>query len=85
MNNEDEIEKILYYYLDQTTIAGTEEYSLLRAVMYKNKGQQGEEYFNGEWHPFDGALSYYPDPTPGQFIDEAKAQEIMKIIDREII
>jgi hypothetical protein len=91
MHDKYTVEKVLFYHLDTDTFDHEEEYSLLRAVMYKNKAKPGEEYYegeayyNGEWHPFNGALSYYPDPTPGEFIDEARAKEIMKIIDQEII
>lgn len=85
------VESVLFYHLDTDIFDGKEEYSLLRVVVYKGKAEpgkgyyEGEEYYNGEWHPFKGALSYYPDPTPGEFIDEARAKEIMKIIDQEII
>ncbi|MCS4301037.1 hypothetical protein [Chryseobacterium sp. BIGb0232] len=85
MNGKDTIERVLFYHLDIDIFDNEEEYSLLRAVMYKDKAKPGEEYYNGEWYPFKGALSYYPDPTPGEFIDEARAKEIMKIIDQEII
>ncbi|REC62501.1 hypothetical protein DRF65_10435 [Chryseobacterium pennae] len=91
MNGKDTIERVLFYFLDIDTFDNEKDYSLLRAVMYKDKAKPGEEYYegeayyNGEWHPFKGALSYYPDPTPGEFIDEVRAKEIMKIIDQEII
>lgn len=62
---------------------GIEKVSLARIVIYDDIGQQGEEYFDGKWHPFDGALSYIPDPSPGEFINEEHAMEIMKQIDRE--
>lgn len=91
MNGKYTVERVLFYHFDIDIFGDEEKYSLIRAVMYKNKAEpgeeyyEGEEYYNGEWHPFKGALSYYPDPTPGEFIDEARAKEIMKIIDQEII
>ncbi|MEJ5102673.1 MULTISPECIES: hypothetical protein [Chryseobacterium] len=85
MNEKDTIESVLFYHFERDIIDNKEDYSLIRVVTYKNKGQQGEEYYNGEWHSYKGAYSYYPDPTPGEFIDEARAKEIMKIIDQEII
>lgn len=84
MNKKDTIEKILYYHFEIERICDKENYSLLRAVMYKDTGLQGEEYYNGEWHREQAALSYYPDPTPGEFVDEIRAKEIMKRIDEEV-
>lgn len=86
MNDKDVIEKVLFYHLEIMLFDNKENYSLIRAVMYKDKADyEGEEYYNGEWHPYSGAFSYYPDPTPGDFIDELRAEEIMKIIDQKII
>ena len=70
------------YILESTVVDGVEQFSLARIVMYDDKGLQGEEYYDGEWHQFDGALSYMHDPSPGDFIDEARAREIMTIIDK---
>lgn len=84
MNKKDTVEKILYYHFEIENICNKENYSLLRAVIYKDTGLQGEEYYNGEWHREKAALSYYPDPTPGEFVDEIRAKEIMKIIDEEV-
>jgi len=83
MNNEQKIIKVIYYVLDQSVYDGMESVNLLRVAVYEGTGQQGEEYYDGEWHRFDGALSYYPDPSPGVYIDEEKAKEIMQLIDRE--
>lgn len=87
MNEKDTIKEILFYHLDIDEEDGEKYYSLLRAVMYKNREgyYKGEVYYNSEWHPSKAALTYYPDPTPGEFIDEARAREIMKIIDHEMI
>lgn len=57
--------------------------SLLRIVEHHNIGLQGEEYVDGEWHKYNGALSYLPDPSPAEFIDEARAIEVMKLIDKQ--
>ncbi|WP_185287846.1 hypothetical protein [Chryseobacterium lactis] len=90
MNDKDVIEKVLFYHLEIMIFDNKEHYSLIRAVMYKNKAEpgeeyyEGEEYYDGEWHSYSGAFSYYPDPTPGDFIDEVRAEEVMKIIDKEI-
>ncbi|HCN51493.1 MAG TPA: hypothetical protein DIT10_20805 [Chryseobacterium sp.] len=91
MNEKGTIEKVLFYHLEIMLFDNKENYSLIRAVMYKDKAEpgeeyyEGEEYYNGEWHSYSGAFSYYPDPTPGDFIDELRAEEIMKIIDQKII
>jgi hypothetical protein len=45
--------------------------------------KRGETYYNKRWHEFPQINSYYPDPSPGEFIDGVKAEEIMKIIDKE--
>jgi len=83
MNERKKIIEVVYYVLKKTIFEGQELTSLLRAVIYEDEGQQGEEYFEGKWHDFPGALTYYPDPSPGDFIDEERAKEIMKIIDQE--
>lgn len=70
--------EILKYILEKEVIDGEEELHLMRIVMYDVAGQQGEEYYDGKWHPFDGALSYLPDPFPGDFIDEQQAMEVIK-------
>lgn len=75
--------KVDKYILEKDIVNGEEEVTLARIVIYDGIGIKGEEYYDGEWHSFDGALSYLPDPYPGEFIDENLAAEIMKRIDRE--
>ena len=67
--------KIEYIYIDDDRIGYKE---LMRRIDF-----EGEIYYEGKWHPENGVLSYFPDPSPGIFIDEEKALEIMKIIDKE--
>jgi len=70
------------YILERTDVDDKEEISLIRIRMFQGAGVQGEEYFGGKWHPYDGALSYLPDPSPGDFIDEQEAMEIVRQIDQ---
>jgi hypothetical protein len=70
------------YVLLKTIVDEKEEISLIRIRIYRGVGVEGDEYFNGEWHPYNGALSYLPDPSPGDFIDEQEAMEVMKLIDQ---
>ena len=74
--------KVDRYILEKSVIDGKEEVSLARIVMHEGKGLKGEEYYDGRWHPFDGALSYMHDPSPGDFITEQEAIEVMKLIDQ---
>lgn len=70
--------KVLFYHLMEDVIDGKLEYSLIRVIDW-----EGQEYFEGKWQSYPGAMSYYPDPTPGDFIDEEKAKEIMDLIDEQ--
>jgi hypothetical protein len=70
------------YILLKTIFDEKEDINLIRIRMYRGAGVEGEEYFNGDWHSYDGALSYLPDPSPGDFIDEQEAMEVMKLIDQ---
>jgi hypothetical protein len=70
------------YHLEKSVIDDKEEVSLIRIKMLHGAGIEGEEYFNGKWHPYHGALSYLPDPSPGDFIDEQEAKEVMKQLDQ---
>lgn len=73
---------IYKYHLEKSVIDDKEEVSLIRIKMLSGAGIEGEEYFNGKWHPYPGALSYLPDPSPGDFIDEQQAMEVMKQLDQ---
>lgn len=42
---------------------------------------EGELYENGKWKPYQGALSYYPDPSPERYVKEKEAREIMRKLD----
>ncbi|SDJ08953.1 hypothetical protein [Chryseobacterium jejuense] len=81
MNKEKEIIRIIDFIYVHDDEAGCKE--LHRRVVYDQIGEIGETYYNEQWHEFPQLNSYYPDPTPGVFIDEEKAKEIMKIIDKE--
>ncbi|TZF99219.1 hypothetical protein FW781_04645 (plasmid) [Chryseobacterium panacisoli] len=81
MNKEKEIIKIIDFIYVHDDEAGFKE--LHRRVVYDKIGEIGETYYDKQWHEFPQINSYYPDPTPGEFIDEEKAKEIMKIIDKE--
>lgn len=81
MNKEKEIIKIIDFIYVHGDEAGFKE--LHRRVIYDQTGEIGETYYNGQWHEFPQINSYYPDPTPGEFIEETIAKEIMKIIDKE--
>ena len=70
------------YILEKTVVNDKEELGLIRIKMHGRAPMEGEEYFNGKWHPYPGALSYLPDPSPGDFIDEEEAKEVMKQIDQ---
>ena len=50
---------------------------LYRRVIYNQIEEIGEAYWNEQWYEFPQINSYYPDPTPGVFIDEEMAKEIM--------
>ena len=81
MNKQKEIIKIIdfiYVHDDETAFK-----ELHRRVIYDQTGETGDPYYNKQWHEFPQINSYYPDPSPGEFIDEVKAEEIMKIIDKE--
>lgn len=81
MNEEKEIIKIIDFIYVHDDETGFKE--LHRRVLYNQLGEIGETYYNKQWHEFSQINSYYPDPTPGEFIDEAKAEEIIQIIDKE--
>jgi hypothetical protein len=70
------------YILEKVIYKEKERISLIRIRMDEGTGVEGEEYFDGDWHRYDGALSYLPDPSPGDFIDEEEAMEVMKLIDQ---
>lgn len=69
------------YILERDVFEGEEVIRLMRIVMSQSEGLQGEVYWKGNWHPHPGALSYIPDPSPGDFIEEEQAIEVMKEID----
>lgn len=71
------------YILEKSVFEGEEELLLARIVLREGIGLQGEEYYDGRWRPFPGALSYMTDPSPGEYIDEAEAAAVMKRIDRQ--
>jgi hypothetical protein len=75
--------KVDKYILEKYFFDGEEELHLARIVMHEGIGLRGEEYYDGGWHPFPGALSYMTDPSPGEFIDEEEAAAVMERIDRE--
>jgi len=81
--NADENLMVDKYILETYEFDGEEELHLARIVLREGIGLQGEEYYDGGWHPFPGALSYMTDPSPGRFIDEAEARTVMKKIDRQ--
>ena len=42
---------------------------------------KGFIYEKGKWQESNEVFNYYPDPSPDQYINEEKANEIMKILD----
>lgn len=75
--------KVDKYIFEKYVEDGEEEFHLCRIVLFEGIGLRGEEYYDGRWHPFPGALSYMTDPSPGEFIDEVQARDVMARIDRE--
>ena len=81
--NSEKSGKVDKYIFEKCLVDGDEEVHLARIVMYEGVGLRGEEYYDGRWHPFPGALTYMTDPSPGEFIDEEEAAAVMERIDRE--
>lgn len=66
------------YILEKDIVDGVERVHLMRIVFIDGVGFRGEAYYGGRWQPYPGALSYMHDPSPGEFIDEEEAMEVIR-------
>jgi hypothetical protein len=69
------------YILERNIVDGANHLHLMRILVYKGIAAKGEEYYEGEWHDFKGAMTYMYDPYPGDVIHEPEVFEAMKYID----
>ena len=59
------------------------EYHDLSRIININGKLIGQSYENGAWEEYEGALSFFLAPDEAEYITEAQAEEIKKIIDKE--